>query len=242
MLRRFRRRRRVSAALLDAPRAGIERAMGALPSNHVADLVVDLASRTGVDLGEVADRLLERIGDLASRAGDEAMGLADTDTARQLRGAAARAAGNATEFVYRSGGERLLDVLPRRRSRTRRRVVLFGVLAGLTAAGAAGYVVASRRAEQRRQDAAAQLSDTDSVSAGSTSLSEIPRAAAEKVTAPVSGLLGNLRRRWQVARGEAKTAQVETERELWREYGRDVYHIDDAAPGTALPYGSGEQR
>jgi hypothetical protein len=242
MLRLFRRRRTIPTALLDAPRAGIERAIGVLPSSHVADLVADLASRTGVDLSEVADRLLERIGDLATRAGDEAMGLADTDRARQFRGAAARAAGNATEFVYRSGGERLLDALPRRRNRTRRRVMIFGALAGLTAAAAAGYIMASRRAEERRRAAAALPPGTDDATTGGTSLGDIPRAAAERVTAPVTGLVGNLRQRWQTAHGEGKTAQAETERELWREYGRDVYHTGDTDSDPTPSEGSNEHR
>lgn len=234
----FRRRRRTRpAALLDASRATVERALDALPSSSVADIFVDLASRTGVDLGEVAERVFDRLGELAAQAGDEAAGLADTDTARQLRDLAARAAGRAAELAYRTGTERLLETVPRRR-RSHRGLFVMGAAAGVAIAGGLAYLAAQRRAEERRRQAGA-IGEAGAQETG-VSLTEMPRVAVAKATAPVNNFLDRLRHRFATARSEAKAAQAETERGLWRQYAEDVYHTEVEPPAItppSYPYG-----
>lgn len=223
MIGPFRRRRAPSpSALLDSSRAGMQRALGALPAASVADIFVDLAARTGVDLGEVAERVFDRLGDLAAQAGGQAGTLADTETARQLRDVAARAAGRAAEVAYRTGAERLLEVMPRRR-KSHRGLLLLAVAGGLAAGAGIAYLLAQRRAEERRRLQAA--AEGPAGVAGETKEGQPP--------APVNNLFDGVKQRFALARGEARTARAETERELWRQYAEDVYH--GSIPESAVP-------
>ena len=226
MIRRLLRRRRSPAAgLLEESLAGIERLRDALPDGGLADIVSDLAVRTGVDLGEVAERVFDRVGEVVARAGIEAEELAEGDRGRQLRALAARAAERA-DLAYRMGAERLLEALPeRRRQRSQRGWILLSAGLGLAAGGALVYFFLSKPPVQppdQRASASPEPANGDAESGDA--LPVIPDEPTRRAIAPRSapGVLGEIVNRLTAARRAARAAQTSKERQLWREYRSDV--------------------
>lgn len=217
MIRRIfgRRRSRVSR-LLDAPLENIGRVRESLPAAILADVLSDLAARTGVELADVADRVLERVGDAVSRAGAEAELLAETDRARQLRDLAMRA-GERAELAYRIGADRLLEAVPERRQRSSHRgLILFSAAAGLALGGAVAYLLLARPAERRPEEHQAESGEAEGSDADRAGLIESP---PHSVAHPgPQGFFEELSQRFSHARRAARAAQRATERRLWHEY------------------------
>jgi hypothetical protein len=215
----FHRRRSRVSRLLDAPLEGIGRVRESLPSAILADVLSDLAARTGIEFGDVADRLIERVGEAVARAGAEAETLADTDRGRQIRDLAARA-GERAEVAYRVGADRLLEAVPERRPRSHRGLILLSAGIGLAIGGAIAYFVLARPAERRPEERTADTpseetgNSTEPGSAALTGQSQ-QRAVAHP---PAQGFFDQLSQRLGRARRAARTAQLATERRLWREY------------------------
>jgi hypothetical protein len=216
----FRRRSR-SSALIEASRVGVERIREALPEAGLADIFVDLASRSGVDLGAVAERVFERLRDAISRAEAEASDLADTDTAQQLRDMAARAAGHAAELAYRTGAERLVEAaVPRRHSRSNRGLILLG--AGLVAGGVVAYMALSRSGQSRSRPAGQPAPQPDETAGGvtppGTAITQGDQQAVVSTPSPIQQAVEGFRARLRAATRAARAQRSETERRLWWEY------------------------
>lgn len=223
MFKRLFHRQSHSAALLDASRAGVERVREALPELSLSDVFADLAARTGVDLQEVAERVLDRLGDAVALAESEASGLADTETAHQLRALAGRAAGRATELAYRSGAERFFDAMPRRRRRSNTGLILLSAGLGLAAGSVLAYLLLSRTAQLRRGQRAPSTTEGPTVPGPETIVPAVGahRVEAQPVASPTSPLdqpIARLRARLHAATRAAHAAESETERRLWHEY------------------------
>ena len=200
----FRRRSR-SARLLAAPRAGLERVAEAISQAALADVFADLAVRSGVDLGDAAERVIGHLGDAVTRAESSAGVLADAETARQLREIAVHAAGRAAELAYMTGAERLIG----RRRHSNRGLLLLSVAAGLAAGGAVAYLLVSRRAQNRQAPGA--------LPAGQA-LVQSGQVAAATVASPFQQTIGRFQQRLRAAVHAALDAQAESERRLWHEY------------------------
>jgi hypothetical protein len=205
----FRRRRRSRVSqLLEAPRRDLERMRGSVPAP--GDLLADLAARTGVDLADIAERLLARISEASARASTEAELLAESQRARQLRDLAVRAAEQA-ELAYAASAAsatRLVDSVPRRRQRSHRGLILLSVISGLTVGGAIAYFFLSRPAERRPEEDAGDAGEPIS----GESVSGYP------ATLQSPGFFAELGERITRARRAAKATQSSTERRLWRQY------------------------
>jgi len=213
--RLFHRRRSRSAMLLEAPFAGVARMREALPGAGLADIFAELAARTGVDLSDVADRVVERVGEVISRAGAEAEVLADSDRARQLRDLAGRA-GEHAELAYRLGAERLLEAIPERQHRSHRGLILLSAGVGLAIGGAVAYFLLARPAERRPSEQPTEPTSTEG--GEGAPLAEPVDRAITHAAAPAQGLLSEIQHRLTLARRAARAAQTATERRLWREY------------------------
>jgi hypothetical protein len=211
-----RRRSRVSR-LLDTPREGIERVresisasgipVPAIPVPSPADLLADLAARTGVDLAEVAARLLARAGEAATRASTEAELLVESDRARQLRDLAARAAEQA-ELAYAASASRVMERVPQRRRQSHRGLILLSAAIGLAIGGGIAYFLIARPAERRPDDQGGEPGDP--IAGESVSRSPATRQSP--------GFFAELGERLTRARRAARATQSATERRLWREY------------------------
>jgi hypothetical protein len=209
IFRRLRRRRRSRAeALLAESRAGVERVREALPDLSLADLLSEIAARSGLDLAEIGDRLRDRLGEVLERAEHEASALGDSEGARMARERAASAASRAADLAVRAGAERLLEGrLGRRRSH--KKAIFLGAGLVLVAGGFAAYLLSKQTAEH------------GSPRPPSTEEHEAQDAAGEHDPSdaqPEGGLLEGLRRRLSQAARAARRAQSETERRLWRQY------------------------
>jgi hypothetical protein len=195
-------------------RSRLERVAEAIPQVALADVFADLAARSGVDLGEAAERVFGRLSDAVMRAETSAGALADPETARQLREVAARAAGRAAELAYRRGAERL--VVQQRRSH--RGLLLLSVAAGIAAGSALAYLLVSRSAQRRLPPGGTAATETAEPSAPGQALAVSGSRAVATVTSPFQGALTGLRRRVREATRAARDAQAESERRLWHEY------------------------
>jgi hypothetical protein len=220
MMRLFRHRRSRVSRLLDSPREGIEAlresisASGipvpAIPVPSPADLLADLAARTGVDLADVAERLLARAGEAVARAGTEVELLAESDRARQLRDLAVRAAEQA-DLAYATSAARVIESLPQRRRRSHRGLILLSAVIGLAIGGGIAYFLVARPAE-RRPDELGGEPGAPGDPIGGESVSQSPAVRQSP------GILAELGERITRARRAARATQSATERRLWREY------------------------
>jgi hypothetical protein len=221
IFRLFRRRRSPAAGLLEAPLAGLERLREALPDAGLADVFIDLAARTGVDLGEVAERVFDRLGEVVTRAGSEAEELAEGDRARQLRALASRAAERA-DLAYRMAAERVLEALPEsRRQRSQRGWILLSAGLGLAAGWALVYFFLSRPPAGSPDQRVSGPPDPEADALDSEAANPaIPVEPARRAIVPRSapGVFGEIISRLTTARRAARAAQTSKERQLWREY------------------------
>jgi hypothetical protein len=217
----LRRRRSPAASLLEGSLAGLDRLREALPDAGLADIVADLAVRTGVDLGEVAERVFERVGEVVARAGIEAEELTEGDRARQLRALAGRAAERA-DLAYRMGAERVLEALPeRRRQRSQRGWILLSAGLGLAAGGAVVYFVLSKPpVHPPNQPPSSPPEPVGGAVESEATPPAIPNERTPRAFAPrpAPGVFGEIIKRLTAARRAARAAQTSKERQLWREY------------------------
>ncbi|MGI8553709.1 MAG: YtxH domain-containing protein [Dehalococcoidia bacterium] len=236
----FRRRKSRTAALLQAPRAGVDRVRDSLPETHLTDAFLDLATRTGIDLGDLLGRGVDRLGDLAGRANEGAGNLKKRDSGKQALQTAAQARQSVAELAARAGAQRLSSAIAAKRpSRT---PLVTGVLAGLAAGGVLAYFLAPRRGPELRARLTGRpapprepfVKPSEQIVIRPMDIDEPtgepgPNSARTGIMAPAHNLMDRLRQRYDQARGEAKLTQEETQRQLWRDYDRDVRHFDENA-------------
>lgn len=248
-LKSFQRRKSRAAGLLEASRAGVERALEALPNAGLADTLLDLASHTGVDFSELVERARERASDLATRAGESAGELVHGQGAHEISD---RARSRAAELAMRAGAAGIGSALAPRKRRSRLPLIV-GLAAGVAVGGVLAYFLAPRQGAALRarllgqappepaiepiiepafQDETVVVVVESPAAASGTSLREMPRAAAARVTTPVQNAMDAIRLRYRQAREAARRTQEETARELWREYSEDVQH---RPPGSLAP-------
>ena len=229
-LKPFQRRKSRTAGLLAASRAGVERAIEALPEAGLADMLLDLAARSGVDLGDLVERAVERAGTLAARAGESTSSLVQSQAAREL---AERARVRAAELAVRAGAAGLGSALAPRRRRSRLPLAL-GLIGGIAAGSALAYLLTTRQGAELRakllgQPAPVIEEETVVVVVEGSEIpvanpSAPPPTARVRSANPVQNVMETIRLRYREARNAARQTQEETARTLWREYSEDMQH------------------
>ena len=239
----FRRQTSIRTNLQQAQKVGLERAREMLPDAGILDAFLDLAARNGIDLTELAERATERFSDIATRAGESAGSVGrqarEVDTgeiARQMRSRAA-------DLASRAGVEGLATAIAPPRKRRSRKPLALGLLAGVLIGGALAYFFVVRESssdlpehfeyrpqpQNETQPPVAEPEQSEQSNSDVANLRSLPSDAVEQVASPVQGVVDGLRHRWDLARQEAKETQQTVARELWREYDRDVRHLDEPA-------------
>ena len=237
------RKKSHTQTILDSSRTGVEQMRETLPdATNLTGAFLDLASRFGIDLSELAEQAADRLGEVASRASEGAHELARSDAARQARqftiqarehaaegarelarsdaGRQARsitrqARTHAAELVSRAGAEGLAAAIapPRRRSRL---PLALGLLATIGAGAALYWFFLKPPSEPSTEE-------TESQDTASTAPAPSPQPPmGTRAKNPAQSAMDAVRRRYELARREGTATQEATERDLWRQYDEDV--------------------